>query len=111
VFVELDANRNLYIPNAFSPNGDGANDEFRVYPCIGVTKILSVNIFNRWGDLVYQDEGADVSNGLYCSNGLVLWDGRFKDKTLNMGVYVYVIEVEFLDNIRLVYRGDVSLLR
>lgn len=111
VFVELDANRNLYIPNAFSPNGDGANDEFRIYPCIGVTKILSVNIFNRWGDLVYQTEGADVSNGLYCSNGLVLWDGRFKDKTLNLGVYVYLIEVEFLDNVRLVYRGDVSLVR
>lgn len=111
VFVELDANRNLYIPNAFSPNGDGANDEFRIYPCTGVTRVLSANIFDRWGDLVYQTDEEDVSNGLYCANGLVLWDGRFNNETMNMGVYVYVIEVEFLDKVRLVYRGDVSLLR
>ncbi len=111
VFVELDANRNLYIPNAFSPNGDGANDEFRIYPCVGVTRVVSANIFDRWGDLVFQSEGADVGSGLYCGNGLVLWDGRFNNETMNMGVYVYVIEVEFLDNVRLVYRGDVSLMR
>lgn len=111
VFVELDANRNIYIPNVFSPNGDGVNDEFRVFPCVGVANIASVNIFNRWGDLIYQGEGQDVSNGLFCIGGLPLWDGRFKDEDMKPDVYVYVIEVEFLDNITLVYRGDVSILR
>lgn len=111
VFVELDANRNIYIPNVFSPNGDGVNDEFRVYPCVGVRQIVSVNIFDRWGSLIYQSEGQDVSNGLYCIGGLPLWDGRFKGSELNPDVYVYVVEVEFLDGITLAYRGDVSILR
>ncbi|NRA50806.1 MAG: gliding motility-associated C-terminal domain-containing protein, partial [Phaeodactylibacter sp.] len=111
VFVELDANRNIYIPGAFSPNGDGTNDEFRVFPCTGVTAIRSVNIFDRWGNQVYQNGGFDVSNGLFCIGGLPLWDGSFKGEFLNMGVYVYVIDVEFLDGIRLVYRGDLSLIR
>jgi gliding motility-associated-like protein len=111
VFVELDANRNIYIPGAFSPNGDGTNDEFRVFPCTGVTAIRSVNIFDRWGNQVYQNGGFDVSNGLFCAGGLPLWDGSFKGEFMNMGVYVYVIDVEFLDGIRLVYRGDLSLIR
>jgi gliding motility-associated-like protein len=111
VFVELDANRNIYIPGAFSPNGDGTNDEFRVFPCTGVTAIRSVNIFDRWGNQVYQTGGFDVSNGLFCAGGLPLWDGSFKGEFMNMGVYVYVIDVEFLDGIRLVYRGDLSLIR
>ncbi|MCB9267164.1 MAG: gliding motility-associated C-terminal domain-containing protein [Lewinellaceae bacterium] len=111
VFVELDANRNIYIPNVFSPNGDGVNDEFRIYPCVGVTNIATVNIFDRWGDLVFQDSDLDVSNGLYCIGGLPLWDGRLKGSDMKPDVYVYVIEVEFLDNVRLAYRGDVSILR
>lgn len=111
VFVELDANRNIYIPNVFSPNGDGVNDEFRVFPCVGVSSIASVNIFDRWGNQVYQNDGQDVSSGLYCIGGLPLWDGRFKGSEMKPGVYVYVIEVEFLDKVSLVYRGDVSILR
>jgi hypothetical protein len=54
VFVELDANRNVYIPNVFSPNGDGPNDEFRIFACTGVTSINSVKVFDRWGGLVYE---------------------------------------------------------
>ncbi len=111
VFVELDANRNIYIPNAFSPNGDGRNDEFRVFPCIGVTNITSASLFDRWGNQVFQSGDNDVSNGLFCAGGLPLWDGTFRGNDAKPGVYVYVIEVEFLDNVRLVYRGDVSLLR
>jgi gliding motility-associated-like protein len=111
VFVELDANRNIFIPGAFSPNGDGTNDEFRIFPCTGVTSIGSVNIYDRWGNQVYRTGGFDVNNGLFCVGGLPLWDGSFKGEFMNMGVYVYVIEVEFLDGFRLVYRGDLSLVR
>jgi hypothetical protein len=112
IFVELDANRNIYIPSAFSPNGDGVNDEFRVYPCTGVSTIASAQIFDRWGNQVYEAPGAiDVSSGLFCANGLPLWDSNFRGDDLNMGVYVYVVEVVFLDGVRLVYRGDVSVVR
>lgn len=111
VFVELDANRNLYIPNVFSPNGDGTNDEFRVFPCTGVTAINSVSIYDRWGNQVFQADDLDVSSGLFCLGGLVLWDGEFRGRDMNKGVYVYIIEAEFLDSVTLTYRGDVTILR
>lgn len=106
-FVELDANRNVYIPNIFSPNGDGSNDEFRIFACTGVTNINTVNIFDRWGGIVYQaDDLAPV-----CEGGLRLWDGKKGGRLLNPGVYVYVIEITFLDGVKLIYRGDVTLIR
>ncbi|HMQ48141.1 MAG TPA: gliding motility-associated C-terminal domain-containing protein [Saprospiraceae bacterium] len=111
VEVELDANRNIYIPNAFSPNGDGTNDEFRIFPCLGVTEIKNVGIFDRWGGMVYQDDNISLANGFFCANGVVLWDGEVGGQKMNMGVYVYVIEVEFLDGVTLTYRGDIHLVR
>lgn len=111
IFVDLNATRNIFIPNAFSPNGDGVNDEFRIYPCNGVTRINGVMIYDRWGNQVYQGMGAEVSRGLFCAGGLPLWNGENRGERMNMGVYVYVIEVEFLDGERLLYRGDVNLVR
>lgn len=108
VNVEVDRNRNVYIPNAFSPNGDGWNDDFRVFACLGVREIKSVNIYDRWGELVYQaDEIAPNCD----TGGAKLWDGRFNGKLMNPGVFVYLIEVEFADGIELLYRGDINLLR
>ncbi|MFN7116943.1 MAG: gliding motility-associated C-terminal domain-containing protein [Saprospiraceae bacterium] len=106
VLVDVDFNRNVYIPNVFSPNGDGPNDEFRIFTCNGVTAIESVAVFDRWGNQVY------AANDLTpeCS-GIKLWDGRFNGKMANPGVYVYVIEITFLDDVTLTYRGDITLLR
>jgi len=107
VFVEVDKNRNIYIPNVFSPNGDGPNDEFRIYACKGVARINYVRVFDRWGALL--TEGTDLFP--VCDGGTVIWDGLIGGQEMPAGVYVYVIEVEFIDNTSLVYRGDVSLLR
>lgn len=107
VFVELDANRNIYIPNVFSPNGDGPNDEFRIFACTGVTAIKDVKIFDRWGELVFQADSLAPD----CFGGTRLWDGRLNGRNMNPGVYVYLIEVEFLDRVTLLYRGDVTILR
>ncbi len=107
IFVEVDANRNVYIPNSFSPNEDGRNDDFRVYACRGVTVINSVNIYNRWGGLVSQGENLQAN----CLDGTILWDGKTGGKLVDLGVYVYVIQVTFLDNFSLTYRGDISVVR
>ena len=107
VFVELDANRNVYIPNIFSPNGDGRNDEFRVFACLGVRQINSARLFDRWGGLLVEQTLLDPA----CLNGTPLWDGTKGADTLPPGVYVYMIEVEFLDGVILTYRGDVTLIR
>ncbi|GJM32373.1 MAG: hypothetical protein DHS20C18_13740 [Saprospiraceae bacterium] len=107
IYVALDANRNVYIPNVFSPNGDGPNDEFRVFACRGVESINFARIYDRWGGVVYESDEVSVS----CEGGTPLWDGRKNGKVMNPGVYVYIIEVTFLDNVTLLYRGDITLLR
>ena len=106
VLIDVDFNRNIYLPNVFSPNGDGPNDEFRIFACTGVDKIKSVRIFDRWGSLMFE-RGELLPE---CA-GTPLWDGNFRSKPANPGVYVYMIEVAFKDGVELVYRGDVALVR
>jgi gliding motility-associated-like protein len=106
VTVQVDKNRNVYIPNAFSPNGDGPNDEFRIFACRGVRSINFARIFDRWGELI-----TETRELLPDCSGTALWDGRRNNRDMNPGVYVYLIEVTFIDGITLLYRGDVALLR
>ncbi|MCP9237456.1 gliding motility-associated C-terminal domain-containing protein [Lewinella sp. JB7] len=108
IYVEVDANRNIYIPNAFSPNQDGRNDDFRIYACRGVVGITQLNIFNRWGGLVHELTNIPAN----CLDGTVLWDGMAADgKRVDPGVFVYTVEVLFLDGVRLLYRGDIAVVR
>ena len=82
------------------------NDLFRVYGGKGVKLVRSFNVFNRWGDLVYSD--SNIPDTDFDTRG---WDGTWNGKPLNPDVFVYVIEVEFIDDTRLIYRGDVTLIR
>ncbi|MBB4078838.1 gliding motility-associated-like protein [Lewinella aquimaris] len=108
IYVEVDANRNVYIPNVFSPNQDGRNDDFRIYACQGVVGITRVNIFNRWGGLVHELSNIPAN----CLDGTLLWDGfSASGDRVDPGVFVYTIEVVFLDGVTLLYRGDISVLR
>ena len=108
IFVEVDANRNVYIPNVFSPNRDGRNEDFRIFACQGVRSVNSVQVFDRWGAVVFSEDNFEPN----CLDGIELWDGTGQNgKPVNPAVFVYVIEVEFLDNVTLVYRGDVTVLR
>lgn len=108
IFVEVDANRNVYIPNVFSPNRDGRNEDFRIFACQGVRSVNSVQVYDRWGGVVFSEDNFEPN----CLDGIQLWDGTGQNgKPVNPAVFVYVIEVEFLDNVKLVYRGDVTVLR
>ena len=70
--------------------------------------INSARLFDRWGELVY--EGTEIPT--VCEGiGAQLWDGNFNGKPVNPGVYVYIIEIEFLDGVTLLYRGDVAVIR
>ena len=108
IFVEVDANRNVFIPNVFSPNRDGRNEDFRIFACQGVRSVNTVHVFDRWGGLVYVNDNLEPN----CLDGIQLWDGTGQNgKPVNPAVFVYVIEVEFLDNAKLLYRGDITVLR
>jgi gliding motility-associated-like protein len=103
IFVRKD--RPVYVPNAFSPNGDGTNDKFEIYAGASVKRIKSFLVFNRWGETVweYTDfEPNDPASG---------WDGMHRGQLMNPAVFIWFAEIEFIDGIVEIYEGDVSLVR
>jgi gliding motility-associated-like protein len=95
---------NVFIPNTFSPNGDGVNDIF--YPRgSGLFKIQTLRIFNRWGQVVFEKNSFDAND---VTAG---WDGTFKGARLNPDVYVYTIDIICDNNSILVYKGNVALIQ
>jgi len=107
VFVDVNKNRNVYIPNVFSPNDDGVNDLFQLFTGLGVVNINFMKIYDRWGDLVFEATNlAPSPDGT--SPG---WNGKFKGDKMKPAVFLYLVEVEFLDGNVLLYKGDVTLLR
>jgi gliding motility-associated-like protein len=94
----------IYIPNVFSPNDDGINDLFTPLFGSDLQVIqLSGSVYDRWGSELYATEGSTFS-----------WDGRFKGETLNPGVYVYTILVNYKFDGRDYeerFSGDVTLVR
>ena len=106
--VDINNTRNVYVPNVFTPNGDGFNDIFRPRAGQGIQQINFMRIFDRWGNLVFEAENFLPSD---TDLGSVGWDGKFGGKFMNPGVFVFVVEVEFIDGRILLYRGDVTLIR
>ena len=96
--------KNVYIPNTFSPNGDGQNDSF--YPRgKGVSIIKSMRIFSRWGELLFEQKDFAINNP---SAG---WNGTFKGQKLTPDVYVYLIDVLCDNNVVFNMKGNVTLLK
>ena len=105
VLVEVFNSREVYIPNVFSPNFDGINDVFTVHAGTSVKVIETLQVFDRWGNLIYQGDNLDPSN---LNIG---WDGSYRGQMLNPAVFAYFAIVEYLDGEREIYKGDVSLIR
>lgn len=110
ITVNVDKNRNVFIPNVFAPNNAGfdTNDRFAVFTGSGVSKINYAKVFNRWGTMVADLTEKRINSA---SETTEIWDGFIKGEKANQGVYIYIVEVEFIDNTVLLYRGDVALLR
>ncbi|MFN0214683.1 MAG: gliding motility-associated C-terminal domain-containing protein [Saprospiraceae bacterium] len=96
--------KQVYIPNIFLPGSD-LNDRLTVYAGRGVAEIESFQIFDRWGDQLFE-----VSNFLPNDQSLG-WDGTYRGDGVSPGVYVYVAVVRFIDGKTEVYKGDVTVLR
>lgn len=93
-----------FIPNSFSPNGDGMNDIFYVRGR-GINSIKSFRIYNRWGQLVFERNRCQ-SDDPSCG-----WDGRFGGTVLNPDVYIYYVEVTCNGNEPMLLKGNITLLR
>ncbi len=87
------------LPSAFSPNGDGLNDRFRIEN-LGEEKMLQFTIFNRWGQQVYDDPGNNIG-----------WDGTFEGKDAPVAVYNYIIRLSSPQGYVRMMKGTVTLVR
>jgi gliding motility-associated-like protein len=94
----------LFIPNTFTPNGDGQNDVF--YPRgTGLDKVRSFRVYNRWGEVVFERTGMPLNDAAYA------WDGTYKGATLPPDVFVYVVEALCESGETMIIKGDVTLIR
>lgn len=108
IFLNVDKARLVYIPNAFTPNGDGLNDSWQVFTGPGVRGVSGYKIFDRWGNVVYEAGEEDYDRGQKRTVG---WNGEGRTEGMNPAVFAYLVEVEFIDGRIILYRGDVTLLR
>lgn len=99
VLVDIDYSSNLFVPTAFTPNGDGKNDVFRVSN-ITFQRLQEFRVYNRWGQELFST--TDIKKG---------WDGSFKGQPQDMGIYQYIIKLATPEGKIETYKGDVMLVR
>lgn len=80
--VKVFVYKDVFIPNTFTPNGDGVNDTWYI-PALSAYPNFELAVYDRWGHLVFQAKKANVH-----------WDGRFKGQPLTAGVYVYMLDLK-----------------
>lgn len=100
VSLNVDYHIDEYIPNAFTPNNDGLNDIFRIVNA-KYDKLIEFSIFNRWGEMVY-DNTTDITQG---------WNGTYNGVPQDMGTYYYSITVSAPDGTNKSFKGSVTLVR
>lgn len=99
VWVYVDQVGRILIPSAFSPNGDGTNDIFKIEN-LQFQKVDVFTIHDRWGKEVYR--GGLNHNG---------WDGTFNGSPMPLGTYFYFIQLQYPDGRTKSFKGDVTLVR
>ncbi|MBL7809127.1 MAG: gliding motility-associated C-terminal domain-containing protein, partial [Saprospiraceae bacterium] len=106
VLVIVEKLRQVYVPNIFNPDSD-VNFNLGVFVGIDVAKIKQFAIYDRWGDQVFQLDEYIPVNG----DGGQAWDGTVRGDKGQLGVYVWYVEVEFIDGETKLFKGDVTLFR
>ena len=97
-------NSQVFVPNTFTPNGDGLNDRFYVSgKGLGVIRRLAV--YNRWGEMVFESRDGRANEPAYG------WDGMYNGEVLVPDVYIYVLDIECQTGEPFSFKGDISLIR
>jgi gliding motility-associated-like protein len=94
-----------YVPNAFSPNGDGINDLFYIFGNEEVEAINTLQVYSRWGELVFEVVDALPNDPAGA------WDGTFNGRLMNNTIFVYWAEIRMADGSLELIKGDVTLVR
>ena len=96
----------LYIPNVFSPNFDGINDEFLIFaPPGALREIRQMQVYSRWGEKIFE------ARSIQPNESQAGWNGTFRGKVIDVGVYVWMAEVEWADGRLDWIKGDVTVVR
>ncbi len=94
----------IFVPNTFSPNGDGVNDVFYARG-VGLDRVKSLRVFNRWGEVVFEQRDFPVNNPQYG------WNGKHKGGKQQPDVYVYQVEI-FCENSEIIrFNGNIALIQ
>jgi gliding motility-associated-like protein len=97
-------NSQVFVPNSFTPNGDGQNDVF--YPRgVGLKEIASFRIYDRWGEMLFEKTHIQLNDEANA------WDGTYKGNRPRPDVYVYVITGVCETGEQMVWKGDVTILK
>ncbi|MFN0035876.1 MAG: gliding motility-associated C-terminal domain-containing protein [Saprospiraceae bacterium] len=91
---------NIYVPTAFSPNDDGDNDRIQPYFSDQNLDVFLWQVFDRWGNMVFETRNPAAS-----------WDGTFRGKPCEPGVYIYTLKMEIRGCQQSMLKGDVTLVR
>jgi gliding motility-associated-like protein len=92
------AGNTIFVPNAFTPNGDGLNDVLLVYGTTIAT--MEIRIYNQWGQMIF--ESKDKGRG---------WDGTVSGKPQPVGVYNYILRATLQDGTTIQKRGTITIVR
>ncbi|MEM9547501.1 MAG: gliding motility-associated C-terminal domain-containing protein [Bacteroidota bacterium] len=106
ITVTVDLAKNVFFSNIFSPNGDNQNDFFQLATGSGVAEVTYFRIYDRWGNKLHEELAYMPDDSLHPG-----WDGTRNNQPVETGVYVYFAEVLFLNNERVLFKGDVTLIR
>jgi gliding motility-associated-like protein len=105
ITIIVDETRKVFVPNVFSPNSDGINDHFAIQGGPDLTLIRSLSIYDRWGASIFN------INNLPIDSPDARWFGDKQGEAVDVGVYLYVAEVEFTDGHIERISGEVLVLR
>ena len=105
LLLDIDKEFKVYIPNVFTPNGNGQNDMFTVYANDEVEEVVLLEIFDRWGNEVFINSQFPPNEPNYG------WDGVFHGQMMNPAVFAYTAIVRFTNGEEQRFRGDVTLVR
>ncbi|RMG88398.1 MAG: gliding motility-associated C-terminal domain-containing protein, partial [Bacteroidetes bacterium] len=102
--VKVTKDRKILVPTGFTPNKDGRNDLLLVHGKSG-TEVLSFQVFDRWGELVWE-------GGNFMVNQTTIgWDGTFKGQDVPAGMYIWHLTVRFVDGRTEALTGNTTLIR
>ena len=105
IWIKVKGKPDVYVPNIFTPDGDGLNDYFYIKTGSGVKNIKRLMIYDNWGEKLFDKKNLRINVPI---DG---WNGKFKGRNVNSGVYVYVFELELEDDSIYRIAGDVTIIK